>query len=348
MSQEHQPPLPFEVAHQVRIKVWTSQRVTRASVLTAVAISLQALGALANPRQPGLISTLAYISGNITSRHHDDLHYWLQGNLFPRLLAILRALPTLTFSPAHTASICSGTAAVLCNIINVARKHSTSMPPWIRVDSMVAQASAPDILAAVVKFGMLCPSALDPAARFEYDLHLEPVAGYIPYAVAAAAAHVPSPGHNFWTHLRVSGHLLATVALGDSAEIDCSSQHLHQVQAVLSQLADERVFLHLLESAVEYTGGRPPLTAARVHFGGTLCRTLVAATTSTLMWLRSTRQPSTPALALAAMQCLQQRPHLLHGPWHMYRSAVLFVATRRSVARCYGVVVSISGMTSVC
>jgi hypothetical protein len=216
-------------------------------------LNLQVLKALSNPSHPDLASKLRFTAAAITERKQRDLRRWLEGGLTTHVLAILRSLPTLNLGPSEAAETCAACAAVLHNILQLLRPKDLgpgATPSRGPYPSLGNEASALEVLEAVVQFGMLPPAALEPLApgrliHIESNLELTP----------ATAPKAPSE-RPFWTPLRICSYLLAA-ALSVDPE-GCAGRFnsiAPRINPAVGQLVDARVFRHLLESALEVPGG---------------------------------------------------------------------------------------------
>jgi hypothetical protein len=203
----------------------------------------QVLEALADPGHPALRSALRATAAAITTAKHDDTHLWLQGGLMrghrlvESLLRILRALPALPLTSAEAADTCAAAAAVLANTFCVARRHPEVLPGSDLIQTLVAQVANPDVMRAVVHFGMLGPAACVPLFP---AVHVELAPGEDPSWHGGRLA---------WTPLRVCGHLLAALVVEDAR---CGGPgHMAKVRGEVGQLADSGVVRCLLEAALE-------------------------------------------------------------------------------------------------
>jgi hypothetical protein len=213
-----------------------------------VCSAVQVLHVLSNPTHPDLQAKLCFASSCITADKRHNLPRWLQRGLFTHLLRILRALPTLHLSPKVAANTCAAAAAALCNVIRVALQSPTfNLTPAITVPSLLEEATSRDIVAAVVQFGMLGASALEPLPAAVHVEH----AGKVPLFPVAPAESGP------WTPLRVCGCLLVALMEG------CSFQNSADLAAgmlsfadMLSPLVDTRIYQHVIELALRHADGK--------------------------------------------------------------------------------------------
>jgi hypothetical protein len=218
--------------------------------------AVQVLQALSNPTYPRLEAMLRLTTITISAKQHcGDLSLWLEGGIFTHLLNIMRALPTLGLDPDLATYACTSAAAILCNIIHLTAQHEPDLPSPFTVDYLLAEAGSLDIVTALIKHGMLAPIAVRPLPAGR-DVHMEDVPGYIPYATVDAFSK------DFWTPLRVCGHLLASVVFGSTTTTGASTrlQSVLRFKAATGALVGEVVFQHLLETSLEYSGSKlPPL-----------------------------------------------------------------------------------------
>jgi hypothetical protein len=207
------------------------------------------LQVLADPGHPDLPAKLRLAASAVTIHKRGDLPLWLQGGLVTHLLNILRALPTIALDPAEAADICAAAAAVLFNVIRVAR--ACGAMPGLQSStphkSIASQVASPAVLSAVVQYGMLGPAAQEPLPPGREVPHIELIRSRLP--TAPAVRH----SHPLWTPLRLCGSLIVeiftfTLCLDLSGASQTDGAVL-EVQAVVAPLAREAVFHHLLLTA---------------------------------------------------------------------------------------------------
>jgi hypothetical protein len=211
------------------------------------------LQVLSDPGHPDLPAKLRFAASSLTARNCCDLPRWIQGGLLTHLLNILRALQTINLGSAEAADICAAAAVTLCNMLILARSTKSELAGSTTPDSIAAQVACPDVLAAVVQYGMLGLAAQEPLPPGRDVPHIEITATYTPAARALApTAQAARRSKQLWTPLRLCGFLIVEALSDHSQSGSAASQ---EVKAVVGQLAQERVFHHLLLTALEDPGG---------------------------------------------------------------------------------------------
>jgi hypothetical protein len=216
----------------------------------------QALQVLSNPSHPELPAKLRLAAAAITASNHNTLRIWLQGGLFTHLLRILRSLPALKLSPADATDVCAATTAVLVNIIFVARDHTSCLPGSATLEQITYNIASLDVLAAVVKHGMLGPAAVE-RLQPGREIHVEHIKDYRKFGTPSNGSWPQGPPQ-FWTPLRICGHLLVAIFMQDMV-VNGATDFLEKISKTLLPAANTGVFQHLLETALEDPGGRCPV-----------------------------------------------------------------------------------------
>jgi hypothetical protein len=217
------------------------------------------LQVLADPAHPDLPAKLRVAASAITTHKHRDLPRWLQGGLLTHLLNILRAIPTSHLDPSEAADICAAAAAALCNIAFRARCGDPAHLGGTTKHQVAAQVASPDVLSAVVQYGMLGPAAQQPLLLGREVPHIERMPTYFTHGlghVGAAASQAARRSKQLWTPLRLCGFLIAEVMLLLNRHFrEGAPAAVRGVDAVVGQLARVGVFRHLLLTALEYPAG---------------------------------------------------------------------------------------------
>jgi hypothetical protein len=201
-----------------------------------------------DPSNPEIPTALRVAASSITYETQAALPLWLEGSLVKDLLNILKDLPPRNLGTHEAAETCAAAAAVLANIIYVARACMPGTTIWT---SIVAQVSCPDVLEAVVQLGMVGPAALEPLPP-EREVHVEP--SLHSYRGVALQVQASRTAAQFWTPLRVCSYLLAQVLLDPATTATLVSSTPTQLQGTLAPILDTGVFRHLLLTAFGDSG----------------------------------------------------------------------------------------------
>jgi hypothetical protein len=207
------------------------------------------LQALSDVKHPDLAVQLRLAAAAFAGGHHHDLPRWLQGGLFKHALRILQTLPTLRLSCNEATDTCAAAAAVLYNIIKVARHHGIALPGSTTADSLAAQLLSKDVLSAVVQCGMLSAAARTPLPPGR-EICMEHAADFLPQ-ISAAIRRTVSHTKHFWTPMRVCSYLVAEALLDCTINYQVRTANAAEINAVLVRLLRTDVFRHLLQTALE-------------------------------------------------------------------------------------------------
>jgi hypothetical protein len=188
------------------------------------------------PTRPDLPAQLRLAAAAITSTNRRDLRLWLKDGLFTRLLHILRTLHKLSLSPSEATDVCTATAAVLVNILYVATDDKSDLPRSTTLESLTSQISAPDILAAVVQLGMLGPAAAERLTPGK-EVHIQHVHSVRILGTPSRGSWPKGPPQ-FWTPIRVCGHLLTAMFATDAITVNGETDLLERIGDVVRPAVD--------------------------------------------------------------------------------------------------------------
>jgi hypothetical protein len=222
---------------------------------------------LSNPSHPDLPAKLRLAAAAITASNHNTLRVWLQGGLFTHLLHILGSLPALKLSPADATDVCAATTAVLVNIIFVARDHVSCLPGSATLEQVTNAIGSLDVLAAVVKYGMMGPAAVE-RLQPGREIHVEHIKQWRTRGTPSNGSWPQGPTQ-FWTPLRICGHLLLAVSMQHMVDSWGMSNFYERISKTVLPAVNTDVFRHLLETVLEDPTGSEYLatvaTRALIH-----------------------------------------------------------------------------------
>jgi hypothetical protein len=251
---------------------------------TCACTPLQILQILSNPSHPDLVPKLRFAATNINVNNVRDLHLWLKGGLFTRLLGILEALPSLQLTPAKAADVCASAVAVLSNVILLSMmQEAANLPPAATPQMLFAEAGSLDILATVARFGMTGAAALEPLAGPRVHVQkLEQLLEYYKPRINTGQLTDPSgrkpPAR---TPLQVCGYLIMELLMLDEAIVGkpgALEAAANRLSPMMRPLVDTAILRHLMETAMEDPGGTCPCSVEpcselpSVHVQGTYCK----------------------------------------------------------------------------
>jgi hypothetical protein len=221
---------------------------------------MQVLEALASPSSPAAAEHLRAGAQHLVEG--GDVARWLDAGLLPKLLAILRALPSPGRSPRQAAEVCAAAAAVISNLLD--RLEGLRQRSEVQ-DAVLADDEA---CCALVRWGMTTVEAaqeLPPGQGRHLPAHA--------HAIARRPGQLQSQGNSFWTPLTMC--MYAVVLLhrrggceADAGDLDSTSgsDAPEGDGAYLEQAVAAPVLQRVLQLAIDTPGSEAPACSHHAHF----------------------------------------------------------------------------------